>query len=40
MNYTGPDSVKFVASGTGGLEELKSHLKEDEVQYAKVLFCV
>jgi len=36
LDYSGPESVKFVASGTSGLEDLKQHLKDDKIQYAKI----
>jgi len=36
LNYTGPDQVRYEAHGTGDLEELKTHLKHNAVQYAKI----
>jgi len=36
LNYTGPESVRLAGSGNGGLDELKIHLRDDAVQYAKL----
>jgi hypothetical protein len=40
LNYSGAESVKFVASGPGDLGELKRHFDDDKIQYGKVICLV
>jgi len=36
IDYSSADQVKFVANGHGDIEELKPHLRDDAIQYAKI----
>lgn len=36
LNYTEANTVHFAESGTGDVDELRSHLRDDQIQYALV----
>ncbi|KAH6879993.1 hypothetical protein B0T10DRAFT_145682 [Thelonectria olida] len=36
LNYVGPSTVHFAAGGEGGVEEFKSQLEDDQIQYGLI----
>ncbi|EGC34157.1 hypothetical protein DICPUDRAFT_48521 [Dictyostelium purpureum] len=36
LNYVGPSTVHFCAGGEGGVDDIKDHLEDDQIQYGLI----